>query len=332
MNYLLLLGAGFSRNWGGWLATEAFEYLLGCHEIAQNDYLKMLLWKHRRGGGFEAALSDIQAEWLNHQQPKDNLKAFQSALENMFRDMNTAFHNLTDFDFQNDRDFSVRRFLTRFDAIFTLNQDLLMEYQYLNNSVQLVSNGKWNDGQIPGMRKVSHYYADAGGRRPVTEWVAESSNNLRVDEGNQPYFKLHGSSEWRDSANRDMLIMGGNKDTLIRSHEILKWYHKEFSNRLLVTNTRLMVIGYSFGDNHINKMIIEASKAAKLQMFIINPAGADIISNTNRTFTRPNALYAASDLERSLHPVIIGASRRSLREIFSPSAAVEHSKVMRFFE
>jgi hypothetical protein len=26
----MLTGAGFSRNWGGWLADEAFEYLLGC--------------------------------------------------------------------------------------------------------------------------------------------------------------------------------------------------------------------------------------------------------------------------------------------------------------
>jgi hypothetical protein len=39
----------FSRNWGGWLADEAFEYLLGCKEIAQSAYLKSLLWKHLAG-------------------------------------------------------------------------------------------------------------------------------------------------------------------------------------------------------------------------------------------------------------------------------------------
>ena len=33
MTYILLTGAGFSRNWGGWLASEAFEYLIGCGEI-----------------------------------------------------------------------------------------------------------------------------------------------------------------------------------------------------------------------------------------------------------------------------------------------------------
>jgi hypothetical protein len=32
---ILLTGAGFSRNWGGWLANEAFEYLLGSSHINQ---------------------------------------------------------------------------------------------------------------------------------------------------------------------------------------------------------------------------------------------------------------------------------------------------------
>jgi hypothetical protein len=35
-----LLVAAFSRNWGGWLASEAFEYLLGRPEI--DDPLRQL--------------------------------------------------------------------------------------------------------------------------------------------------------------------------------------------------------------------------------------------------------------------------------------------------
>src|ERR1700730_9485937 len=33
MSLILLTGAGFSRNWGGWLATEAFEYLIGQDDL-----------------------------------------------------------------------------------------------------------------------------------------------------------------------------------------------------------------------------------------------------------------------------------------------------------
>jgi threonine dehydratase len=46
-------GSGFQPKWGGWLANEAFEYLLGCPQI--DPGIGQLLWKHRRSGGFEAA-------------------------------------------------------------------------------------------------------------------------------------------------------------------------------------------------------------------------------------------------------------------------------------
>ncbi len=46
MSRYLLLGAGFSRNWGGWLAAEAFEYLLGCPEVTRNPELQALLWRN----------------------------------------------------------------------------------------------------------------------------------------------------------------------------------------------------------------------------------------------------------------------------------------------
>jgi len=57
-NYLLT-GAGFSRNWGSWLANEAFEYLLGCEEI--DNLLRHKLWQSKTSGnGFEDTLADLQ--------------------------------------------------------------------------------------------------------------------------------------------------------------------------------------------------------------------------------------------------------------------------------
>lgn len=60
MSHLLLLGAGFSRNWGGWLASEAFEYVLGCPEIRTREDLRRLLWRHQATGGFENARAELQ--------------------------------------------------------------------------------------------------------------------------------------------------------------------------------------------------------------------------------------------------------------------------------
>jgi len=42
VTFLFLTGAGFSRNWGGWLANEAFEYLLACPEV--DVYLRKIYY------------------------------------------------------------------------------------------------------------------------------------------------------------------------------------------------------------------------------------------------------------------------------------------------
>src|SRR5262245_51631512 len=86
-NSILLIGAGFSRNWGGWLASEAFEYLLGCPEVDAG--LRDLLWRHKRRGGFEGALTELQQEHRSASTPLDpQLANLQKALLRMFDDMN----------------------------------------------------------------------------------------------------------------------------------------------------------------------------------------------------------------------------------------------------
>jgi len=70
MSYYLLTGAGFTRNWGGWLANEAFEYLLGAPGI--DRYLRDLLWEAKlRGEGFEGALSKAQGAYASNKSPQD---------------------------------------------------------------------------------------------------------------------------------------------------------------------------------------------------------------------------------------------------------------------
>ncbi len=94
MKQLLLLGAGFSRNWGGWLALEVHEYLIGCPNV--NSDLRDILWKHHHaGGGFEAALAEL--EDLN---PRGRqLAHLRKAVALMFDDMNGAFEDVQ-FEFQ----------------------------------------------------------------------------------------------------------------------------------------------------------------------------------------------------------------------------------------
>lgn len=219
MQHLLLIGAGFSRNWGGWLASEAFEYLLGAPEIDAG--LAQLLWKHKASGGFESALAELQAEAATSSSAptRQRLEKLQNAVIQMFRDMDRAFAGMQ-FEPQQDRRYQLGPFLTRFDAIFSLNQDLLLERHYLNDNVSLNSNGKWSGYQVPGMTRTS----TAAGLSDVMQekWSPVDPSQFRVDRGQQPLFKLHGSTTWVASNNGQMLVIGGNKRGTISQQPVLK--------------------------------------------------------------------------------------------------------------
>lgn len=139
MANVLLLGAGFSANWHGPLATDLFNWLLGRPEIRNDDYLKKVLWDHKSAGGFENALSQVQADYtqLQSAENKRRLDAFQSAINGCFGEMDAGFAQLATWDFNNEIARLLVDFLIQFDAIFTLNQDLLFERFYMNQNVML---------------------------------------------------------------------------------------------------------------------------------------------------------------------------------------------------
>jgi hypothetical protein len=330
MNHVLLLGAGFSRNWGGWLASEAFEYLLGSPHVDAD--LRNLLWNHKNTDGFEGALAELQEEYSKRKDgsSRQRLLLLQNAIQMMFDDMDKGFESKTDFEFHNDS--LVQGFLVRFDAIFTLNQDLLLERHFLERA-RLSPYRRWSGWQIPGMRQtptagVAVHTLRSGIDRIIWKWTPDDPP-FTVDNDKQPYFKLHGSSNWTDASGTQLLVMGGNKETSIDQFPVLKWYHEKFEEYLLRPDTRLMIIGYSFGDRHINKAIRDAADAGNLRMFVIDPQGVDVIADNPRAYPRGGNPPGLPLLDQ-LQPYVMGASRRSLREIFGTDS-VEHAKVMRFF-
>lgn len=325
MAHVLLLGAGFSRNWGGWLASEAFEYLLGSPEIIQDAHLRNLLWKHQPRGGFEDALAELQQAFSRDQRENEQrLMAFQAAVSRMFEDMNQAFLSFTNWEFQQDRPRMVRTFLTRFDAIFSLNQDVLVEQCYLNDNIALAGVGGWAGPQLPGMKRIRSDDALNANSWARSTWVPLPENEFVERPRHQPFFKLHGSSNWRDPNGGPMLVMGGAKAAEIGQHTILRWYAEKFEEYLSRGGTRLMVIGYGFRDAHINALI-EGAINSGLKMFIIAPEGAEIAMRLNPT-RAPGLITVSTGLEEMVQRSLVGASRRLLREIFGGDTA-EHSKV-----
>jgi len=207
----------------------------------------------------------------------------------------------TPFSFREETGWIIPEFLSLFDAIFTLNQDLLLEKHYLIPppvGLSLVSHGRWDIGVLPGMDEIPNP-AMAGSLFDPLQIQRRPSANFRatvIGPRHQPYYKLHGSMNWHDPKGGRLLVMGGNKPTIMQAYPILMWYAEKFRETLSRPNARLMVIGYGFGDNHINRLIAEAWEAGgrTLTMFIVGPDGREILRKINPTYGK---IYVPGELE-----------------------------------
>jgi hypothetical protein len=323
--HLLLTGAGFSYNWGGYLASEAFEFLLSVTD--GDDDLRSLLWReHQNHLGFEDILAKLQrefaAEWTA--QREQDLRNLTSAVQRMFGSMTLAFSQ-TPFEPQRtDPKLGVINFLAKFDAIFTLNQDTLLEQQYIPVAGQdIFPQSLQSPGYIGTYRPGIVRALDSSTYGPLSERIElyKPDQILTPLPRLQPYIKLHGSIDIKQGDREMMLVIGGNKPESIAQQPLLRWYHQMFQSRLCTRDARLMIIGYSFGDAHINRMIFSGIETG-LKIFIVDPLGVDVIGSNPSLPLNPGF---------PIRNAIIGASRRPLLNSLSGRDMVELNKINRFF-
>ncbi len=140
----------------------------------------------------------------------------------MFSDMDVGFcnqdGNIFQFEFLPGTSL-VKDFLSRFDAIFTLNQDLLLERHYFQSGFELGGARRWTSYSFPGMKPVPNPNAPFTGESIVPDFVP--SGNFEVSAMEQPYYKLHGSSNWHDDDGRPIIALGGNKTGTIQTSAVL---------------------------------------------------------------------------------------------------------------
>jgi hypothetical protein len=322
MSRFLLLGAGFTRNWGGPVASEMFDLLIGRKAINEMPVLRDALVRHRERGGFEAALGEIQAEYERSpsHQTLAHLRGFQDAIAEVFADLDAALSNAT-FEFRTPPENSGEfvKFLTAFDAIFSLNQDLMLERHYLHQiGISLASGNRWNGWEFPGMQaqpRATPGFADPAKDR----WIPKPPSEFRVSPNLQPVFKLHGSTTWFDATGQ-IMVMGYDKLTTIQSQKVLQYYYNEFERRLSSPSTRLVIIGYGFHDTHITTAIRRMLSVPGPRLFVIDRFGVDVTDENRKLPMRPVNDFLT---------IIGGASTRSLHEIFG-GPSPDYTNLMRF--
>jgi hypothetical protein len=261
-------GAGWTRNWGGKLASEIWEDLLGHRSIQGNLRLRELLLNEQ---SFEAALGATQYKPFT----EADRHMFQCALVEVFvaMDREIARHNREPWI----NIYGVQKLLFRFwrgsaqnidsGYIFTLNQDMWPERHLYND----IANGAPKPS-LPGLRGRPNQQfftsvMDIGSQDLTMQPMEGFATALR---GNFNVIKLHGSFNWWTSDTQNTMVLGIGKSDQIASSPLLSWYSDIFRKVLSAGEVRLMIAGYGFGDAHVNAAIADAIERHGLKVFIWN--------------------------------------------------------------
>jgi hypothetical protein len=255
----------------------------------------------------------------------EDFGAFNNMLLAMFEAMKIGFRSTP---FETDQRSSALRtslFLAHFDTIFTLNQDTFIEHHYAYQPAVPTTHGRWAGVELPGLTPPAPTIEN-GNQLHKAAIRVPLADGFSITADMQPYIKLHGSSNWRHGLGQ-LLIVGGAKALDIERVPLLKWYHQEFRRTVTQPDCRLMVIGYSFNDDHINEHLSAGARAGT-KLFIVDPLGLDVIDKRD---PRARAHQPPLPLFQNLRDNCIGASRRSLRTTLH-SDRVECQKLAEFLQ
>ena len=109
------------------------------------------------------------------------------------------------------------------------------------------------------------------------------------------------------------MVIGHEKVGSIAKEPLLKWYLSLFEEILKEPNRNLVVVGYGFGDEHINNVIADAIRDCGLRLYVISPK---LPSEFRETLTPLNSFVTGPDIHRGteLWEGLYGYYRATVRE------------------
>ncbi|WMW22419.1 SIR2 family protein [Methanolobus mangrovi] len=301
---ILLLGAGFTKNFGGLLANEMWAEIFNHEKIQNQPRLRTLMLNdfdyesvfYSVLEGFEDAkgllgdknelilfeteeknammkattsayhyIDEILREYVKNRPHPTELDYFNELIcqigsQNIIRNPIVNESGETTYAFQ---DTGSKNF------IFTLNQDLFFERlsrkdRYANISIPGIdNNSKWFTTFFNEPLEASDFC-----KLPTED---ELNGRNILDEGNYFLIKLHGSCNWFSFDDSEMMVIGRGKESKIQKEPLLKEYFEIFDAVISRGAGRLLIIGYGFGDAHINEIISKAVDEHGLKIYILSP-------------------------------------------------------------
>ncbi len=271
---ILLTGAGFTHNFGGPLASQLWALIFNHPEVQSNNRVRQELLNNQ---DFEAVYNEINEGDFQDQEKK----AMESAVYSAYSDIDEGLRNFSSqpgaqYPVNIDK---VQKILNAFTGtnsepgfIFTLNQDLFLERHYYNGEKPVLPCISHQSDLFTSLSKEKSL---SDGVQYLLPYCEDLSSYKLLIKTKLFYLKLHGSCNWSSSIRKTQMVIGRAKEVQIKQEPLLNFLFKVFQGVLFQPDRRLLIIGYGFGDNHINDIFAEAISNYGLRIYIISPSSPD---------------------------------------------------------
>ncbi|MFA6198245.1 MAG: SIR2 family protein [Patescibacteria group bacterium] len=283
-NLVLLTGAGFSKNFGGFLAAEMWSHIFNHPLTKRHAELRKLLMADQ---DYESVYTLVMTG--NGFSPECR-NDFNIVVEQAYKALDDT---LRKWQFTGELNqvntYGIGKLLSLFNSphdrcyFFTLNQDLFME--------------RWWGYRAPSVRWFpEQFYSLHGAELEHKDFIKlpSSMDEKTVNEAialhsGLTYIKIHGSYGWLSSDGKNLMVIGKDKTIAISAEPVLRRYFDIFKKVMSEGQKKLLIIGYGFGDSHINQVIADAVRNRGLKVCIVSTSPyKDLYSRIEQNY--PDAL------------------------------------------
>ncbi|MEW6335999.1 MAG: SIR2 family protein [Acidobacteriota bacterium] len=280
---ILLTGAGFTKNFGGLLASEIWSRLFNDGAVRKSGLAKVV---SAHAPDFERAYQEL----VRSDPDSDSARVLHGAVVRAFDEMDLVLRTWYHTNNAPESGTLTRLFelcapklgTGETGLLFTLNQDLYPERKTFLD-LAFGCPGILAVGPPPGLQGSyfeNHDMQPVHGRDikrcPDKDTIATCAKSW-LQPGGFHWVKLHGSCNWRSSDGRDVMVLGHDKTGQIASEPLLTWYWKVFREALGSARHRLIVIGYSFRDPHVNEVIARSIQGHGTELVVIDPTSWEVL-------------------------------------------------------
>lgn len=289
---------------------ECFEkFLSGSSEIVYSSEEKKIIAQYDGFSNIEMFMTYLQQK-INVTRKSDVKKELNGILEKLKSGFISTIPKLSDVAYESNTLTTYKKFYKHiFDQrqnespklnIFTTNYDLFNEKSLEENNIN------YSTGFRPGLRPsfdINQFqYRQVDERNRYKDKWQPTTKEANL-------YKLHGSINWIESSEKILQSNDGEENiviypTALKHNETAQIPYsplfRELSIQLQKLNSTLMVIGYGFGDDHINNLIFQNIANPDFNLIVFGDTQEDKLNfllerNKGRNFHTIGGSYINSD-------------------------------------